>query len=146
MRRVALLLSLTLLAAQPASAQMDSREGIALQNQILQLRQEMEQLRRGGGTSLPPPAPSRGGSGGGGELVGSLLDRVNTLQDEVSRLRGRVDVLENQNRRLREDFEKYQGDMEFRLGQGGGGGGGGGGAAPAPGRPAAPIAPPIAPP
>lgn len=145
MRRAAFLLGLTLLAT-PAAAQMDSREGIALQNQILQLRQEMEQLRRGGGGSLPPPAPSRGGSGGSSELVGSLLDRVNTLEAEVSRLRGRVDVLENQNRRLREDFEKYQGDMEFRLGQGGGGGG----AAPAPGRPAAapaaPVAPPLAPP
>jgi len=138
MRRIAFLLGLTLLAAQPASAQMDSREGIALQNQILQLRQEMEQLRRGGG-SLPPPAPSRGGAGGG-ELVGSLLERVNTLQDEVSRLRGRVDVLENQNRRLREDFEKYQGDMEFRLGQGGGGSAGGASA------PTAPVAPPLAPP
>ena len=141
MRRAAFLLSLTLLAT-PAAAQMDSREGIALQNQILQLRQEMEQLRRGGG-ALPAPAPSRGGSGGGSELVGSLLDRVNTLQDEVSRLRGRVDVLENQNRRLREDFEKYQGDMDFRLGQGGGGGGGG---AAAPARPASPAAPPLAPP
>ncbi|TCH97809.1 hypothetical protein EJV46_11295 [Roseococcus sp. SYP-B2431] len=142
MRRIALLLGLTLLAAQPAGAQMDSREGIALQNQILQLRQEMEQLRRGGGGSLPPPAPSRGGSGGGSELMGSLLDRVNTLQDEVSRLRGRVDVLENQNRRLREEFEKYQGDMEFRLGQGGGGGA----PASAPARAPAPVAPPLAPP
>jgi TolA-binding protein len=142
MRRAALLLGLTLLAAHPAGAQMDSREGIALQNQILQLRQEMEQLRRGGGgSSLPPPASSRSGSGGGSELVGSLLDRVNTLEAEVSRLRGRVDVLENQNRRLREDFEKYQGDMEFRLGQGTGGGGA---AAPAPARPAAPpAAPPV---
>lgn len=142
MRRAALLLGLTLLAS-PAAAQMDSREGIALQNQILQLRQEMEQLRRGGGGSLPPPAPYRGGGGAGsGELVGPLLDRVNGLQDEVSRLRGRIDVLENQNRRLREDFEKYQGDMEFRLGQGGGGGA----AAAAPARPAAPSAPPLAPP
>ncbi|WP_421991606.1 hypothetical protein [Roseococcus sp.] len=142
MRGAVLFLGLTLLAT-PAVAQMDSREGIALQNQILQLRQEMEQMRRGGGGSLPPPSPSRGGSGGGSELVGPLLDRVNTLQDETSRLRGRVDVLENQNRRLREDFEKYQGDMEFRLGQAGGGGGGG--SAPAPGRPA-PVAPPLAPP
>lgn len=141
MRRAAVLLGLTLLAT-PAAAQMDSREGIALQNQILQLRQEMEQLRRSGGGSMPPPVSSRGGAGGGSELVGALLDRVSTLQDEVSRLRGRVDVLENQNRRLREDFEKYQGDMDFRLGQGGGGGGGA-----APGRPAAaPEAPPLRPP
>jgi TolA-binding protein len=115
----------------PAQAQMDSREGIALQNQILQLRQEMEQLRSRGG-SVPAPV-SRGSAGGGGELVGQLLDRVNALEEEVRRQRGRVDVLENQNRRLAEDLEKLRGDMDFRLSQGGGGGG----AAPAaPARPA----------
>jgi TolA-binding protein len=124
-----------LVLAGPAVAQMDSREGIALQNQILQLRQELEQLRSRGGSAAPAPV-ARGG-GGGGELVGQLLDRVNTLEDEVRRQRGRVDVLENQNRRLAEDLEKLRGDMDFRLGQGGGGG-----AAPAPARPAAPAAPP----
>ncbi len=132
-----LLVAGCLALAGPAAAQMDSREGIALQNQILQLRQEMEQLRSRGG-SVPAPV-ARGGSGGG-ELVGQLLDRVNTLEEEVRRQRGRVDVLENQNRRLAEDIEKLRGDMDFRLGQGGGGAsGGGGGAAPAaPARPAGP--------
>ncbi|MBS7792428.1 hypothetical protein KTR66_20715 [Roseococcus sp. SDR] len=121
--------------AGPALAQMDSREGIALQNQILQLRQEMEQLRSRGGSA---PAPVARGGSGGGELVGQLLDRVNTLEEEVRRQRGRVDVLENQNRRLAEDIEKLRGDMDFRLSQGGGGG-----AAPAaPSRPAAPAGPP----
>ncbi len=119
--------------AGPVAAQMDSREGIALQNQILQLRQEMEQLRSRGGAA--PAAPVSRGGAGGGELVGQLLDRVNTLEEEVRRQRGRVDVLENQNRRLAEDLEKLRGDMDFRLGQGGGGA-----AAPA-GRPAAPAAP-----
>lgn len=119
--------------AGPAAAQMDSREGIALQNQILQLRQEMEQLRGRGGAVAPPVgrAPS-----GGGELVGQLLDRVNTLEEEVRRQRGRVDVLENQNRRLAEDLEKLRGDMDFRLGQGGGA------ASAPPARPAAPTPPP----
>ena len=41
----------------PARAQMESREAIALQNQLLQLRQEMEQLRaRGGAVSAPATA------------------------------------------------------------------------------------------
>lgn len=132
MVRAALLAVGLLLSAAPASAQMDSREGIALQNQILQLRQEMEQLRSRGGAI---PAPVARGSAGGGELVGQLLDRVNMLEEEVRRQRGRVDVLENQNRRLAEDIEKLRGDMEFRLGQGGGG-------AAAPARPAAPPAGP----
>jgi len=133
--RPLLVAALLLGLAGPAAAQMDSREGIALQNQILQLRQEMEQLRSRGGAA---PAPVSRGSGGGGELVGQLLDRVNTLEEEVRRQRGRVDVLENQNRRLAEDLEKLRGDMEFRLGQGGGGSGGGGAA---PARPA-PAGPP----
>jgi len=119
----------------PALAQMDSREGIALQNQILQLRQELEQLRSRGGSA---PAPVARGGSGGGELVGQLLDRVNTLEEEVRRQRGRLDVLENQNRRLGEDIEKLRGDMDFRLSQGGGGGGGGAGAPAAPARPATP--------
>lgn len=128
------LVALGLALALPAAAQMDSREGIALQNQILQLRQEMEQLRSRGGAV---PAPVSRGAAGGGELVGQLLDRVNALEEEVRRQRGRVDVLENQNRRLAEDLEKLRGDMEFRLAQGGGGG-----AAAAPARPAAPAGPP----
>ena len=132
---LALALPMALGLAAPAAAQMDSREGIALQNQILQLRQEMEQLRSRGGVAAP--APSSRPSAGGGELVGQLLDRVSTLEEELRRQRGRVEVLENQNRRLAEDVEKLRGDMEYRLGQGGGG------AAPAaaPARPAA-AAPP----
>ncbi len=100
-----------LLLSAPAWAQMDSREGIALQNQILQLRQEMEQMRRGG--AVAPPV-ARGG-GGGGELVGQLLERVQRLEEEVGRQRGRADVLENQNGRLRAELEKLQGDIEYRL-------------------------------
>ncbi|TDG13154.1 hypothetical protein E2C05_30280, partial [Paracraurococcus ruber] len=66
MRRAfaALLLATPLLlpASGPARAQAESREGIFLQNQILQLRQELEQLRRGGGLAAPAPvAPQRGG-------------------------------------------------------------------------------------
>ncbi|MFN3447906.1 MAG: hypothetical protein ACK44F_04340 [Roseococcus sp.] len=126
-------LVLALALAGPARAQMDSREAIALQNQILQLRQEMEQLRRSGGGALPPPVSGRAPAAGG-EVVGQLLERVGTLEEEVRRLRGRAEVLENQNRRLREDIEKLQGDLEFRTGQG---------AAPAPARPA-PAVPPAA--
>jgi len=133
MRHLAFLLGLVLLAANPAAAQMDSREGIALQNQILQLRQELEQLRSRGG-SLPPPASSGRAQAGGGELVGQLLDRVSTLEDEIRRQRGRVEVLENQNRRLIEDIEKLRGDMEYRLGEAGSQSGGNASA----GRPAAP--------
>ncbi len=135
-----------------AAAQMDSREGIALQNQILQLRQELEMLRRGGG-ALPPPQQPGGGSflglGGGGsappasgqaELVGALLDRVSRLEEELRNVRGRAEQSEFRERQLRERVEKLEGDLDFRLQQLEGQRQGS--AAPAPGtRPATPAAP-----
>jgi TolA-binding protein len=144
---------LPLLMAAPAVAQMDSREGIALQNQILQLRNEVEQLRRsggGGGGYVPAPVPSgRAGGGGSSELTGQLLDRVNQLDEEVRRLRGRSDEAEFRNRTLQQQVEKLQGDMDYRLQQLENGGGGASRAAPAPApaptaAPSAPSAPPAA--
>lgn len=151
MMRHALLASVFLasLALGPsARAQVESREGITLQNQILQLRQELEQLRaRGGGGYAAPalPPPSRGGAAGGGsELVGQLLDRVSALEDETKRLRGRVDQLEFQNRNLQQQMEKLQGDTDYRLQQVEQGGGAArrsqAPATPAPGPAAAPPA------
>ena len=107
---LAALLLLVLLPAAPAWAQLDSREAIALQNQILELRRELDQLRRGG--AVAPPSP-RGGSGGG--LSTEAMSRLQELEEEVRRQRGRADVAENQNRQLREDIEKLLGDMDFRL-------------------------------
>ncbi|MFC4170356.1 hypothetical protein ACFOY6_23795, partial [Pseudoroseomonas aestuarii] len=92
-----LLLPPMLLAAGPAAAQMESREGIALQNQILQLRQELDMMRRsggGGGYAAPvpmaPPAGRGGVAGGSPELLSQMLERVGALEEEVRRLRGQV--------------------------------------------------------
>jgi TolA-binding protein len=115
----------------PVAAQIDSREAIALQNQILQLRNEVEQLRRGGVAVAPAP----GGRGGGGEISGALLERVGRLEEEVRRMRGRLDELDFANRQMAQALEKLQGDMDFRLQQLEGTGGG---ARPAPARPVAP--------
>lgn len=104
----AALLSLAIPA--PARAQLDSREAIALQNQILELRRELDALRRGGGMAAPVP---RGGGGGGLGTEG--VARLQEMEEEIRRLRGRNDVLENANRQLREDIEKLRGDMDFRL-------------------------------
>ncbi|RAI55271.1 YbgF trimerization domain-containing protein [Roseicella frigidaeris] len=121
MRRVlaALLLATPLLLpGARAWAQAESREGIYLQNQILQLRQELDQLRRGGGAAAPVPVP-RGAAPAApqGELVGALLDRVSTLEEETRRLRGRLDQAEYQNRTLAQQVEKLQGDLDYRLQQ-----------------------------
>ena len=121
MRRTVLLLVLAL-AAVPAAAQVETREGIALQNQILQLRQEIEMMRRqgmGGGAPVArPSAPLTPG-----DLTAQLLERIGRLEEEVRGLRGRAETAEFQLRQAREAIEKLEGDMEFRFQQLPGGGG-----------------------
>ena len=117
-------LVLFLALAWPAAAQVESREGIALKNQILQLQQQVQQLQeqvqRGGGTPTylgrPPsgvPAPS-----GGGDLVPQLLARVGALEDQVRQLRGRVDEVENEVQRQGADLGKRIDDLAFQTGHG----------------------------
>jgi TolA-binding protein len=130
---------------RPAFAQMDSREAIALQNQILDLRRQLQALsdQRGGGggnSSLggsysAPVAPSAGG--GGNDMVAQLLDRVSALEDQVRRLQGRIDEADNARQRQIDDLTKQMGDLNFRLQNGGAGA--------APGAPP-PRAPALSPP
>jgi TolA-binding protein len=110
----------------PAIAQIDSREGIALQNQIYQLRQELkalqDQMVRGGGAaaSRPPvytPSPQSSGSG---DLVAQLLTRVDSLEEQVRQLRGRIDETQNQVQRQQADLGKRIDDLTFQIGQQGG--------------------------
>jgi TolA-binding protein len=121
-RAVPFLIALSLgLAALPAAAQVETREGIALQNQILQLRQEIEMLRRQGGGGAPTPRPA--GAALPGDLTAQLLERMGRLEEEVRALRGRAETAEFQLRQAREQIEKLEGDMEFRFQQLPGGGG-----------------------
>jgi TolA-binding protein len=127
MRRLGSCASVLLLAAAlrpgPAAAQVDSREGIALQNQILELRREMQDLERGGGQGgggqgaamrpVPQAAPASG------DLTAQLLDRVSQLEDRTRSLRGRVDQLQNQVAQQQQDFAKQLGDLSFRQQQSG---------------------------
>ena len=107
-------LGLGLALAAPAHAQVESREGIALQNQMLDLRRELDALRRGGGAVAAPSAPSRGPAASG-DLVQQLLGRVQELEEENRRLRGRLDVVDNNDRQMRAEMEKLRGDLDFRL-------------------------------
>lgn len=119
--RVYRLLLVTLLIASPASAQMDTREGIALQNQILELRRDLQMLQQGqggnpGARALPPPTSLRGGNPApGNEIVAQLLDRVQTLEDEVRQLRGQLDEQGNAQRRRLDEVAKQQADAAFRA-------------------------------
>ena len=125
--------------ATPALAQMDSREGIALQNQILELRRDLQVLQSPRGGGLPPPVPRGGGGGGGGQMSAELLDRVATLENEMRQLRGKVDELANSSRRQQENLAKQIDDLNFKLQNGGGSGSASPAAATAPSAPAAPA-------
>ncbi|MFM7416536.1 MAG: tetratricopeptide repeat protein [Alphaproteobacteria bacterium] len=109
------LLGLGLVLAAPAEAQVETREGIALQNQILDLRRELDALRRGGGAVAPAPSAPARGSSASGDLVQQLLGRVQELEEENRRLRGRADVADNNDRQMRAEIEKLRGDLDFRL-------------------------------
>jgi TolA-binding protein len=102
----------------PACAQVDSREGIALQNQIYELRQELKTLadqtaHSGSLRQAPsnPPPPQSGGS----EIVAQLLTRVDVLEDQVRQLRGQVDETQNQLQRLGADLNKRIDDLAFQV-------------------------------
>lgn len=127
---------------QPAWAQLDSREAIALQNQILELRREVQTLQdqsaRGGsptylGRGAYPPASA------GNDLVAQLLARVDALEEQVRQLRGRIDETSNQVQRLGADLAKRIDDMAFQA-QNPQSGGQPQGGAPAPAQPS--LSPP----
>ncbi len=110
-------------AATPAMAQLDSREAIALQNQILELRRDLQALQgRLGGAVAPPPAPVAPPVGSAAPLAGSqqelltrLLERVSALETEIRLLRGRSDETQNALRELQSTVEKNREDLEYRL-------------------------------
>jgi TolA-binding protein len=131
------LLGLLSTAGLPAYAQIDSREGIALQNQIMELRHEIQvmQSQVGGGAPAPRSAPVVVSGGGSSELTAQLLSRVDSLEEEVRQLRGRVDELANQQQVQTADLTKQIGDLGFRVQSLEGGGRGG----------PPPMAPPLSP-
>ena len=124
MRRIGVLLAALLIAVPgPVLAQIESREGIALQNQLLQLRQELDALRRAGAgaASSALPAPQQAASprpaGASGDLVQSLLERVQRMEEELRAARGAAEQSEFRERQLRERLQKLEGDLDFRLQQ-----------------------------
>jgi TolA-binding protein len=107
---------------RPAAAQMETREGIALQNQILELRRELEIMRQQqppGGVAYPgygqpayPPAPPSQASG---DIVSQLLTRVDGLEGAVRDLRGQVQELQNQVQQQNADLGKRIDDLQFQV-------------------------------
>jgi TolA-binding protein len=128
------------IAPRPALAQIESREGIALQNEILELRQQMANLQQLGTQAMPPsqsnlaPPEQEGGpppgyAGGAGDAVAQLTVRVSALEEQVRTLEGRITELENTEHHDHDDLAKQIGDLAFKVGQGGPGAPAGNGAA-----------------
>ncbi|WP_415504413.1 hypothetical protein [Acetobacter sp.] len=107
-----------------AHAQVSSREGIALQDQIMELRQQLSQVQSGGASSsgsLPAPvAVGSQSSGANGDLVAQLLDRVNTLESQQRDMRGQLEELTNQLKEQSASLSKQMSDMQFAAQNGGG--------------------------
>ena len=111
---------------QPANAQVESREGIALQNQILELRRQVQILQdqvagRGGNPTYLGRGPSPPSSGSS-DLVAQLLARVGAMEEQVREMRGRIDETQNQVQRQGADLSKRIDDLGFQVQNPGGGG------------------------
>lgn len=115
--------AMTLIPFVPALAQFDSRDAIELQHQILELKRDVQQLRdqgpRGSGSSSGGSflggRSSDTGSAGTSEITGQLLSRVESLEEQIRRLRGRIDETANQTQRQSEELGKQIGDLGFRV-------------------------------
>jgi TolA-binding protein len=110
------------LAAAPARAQIESREGIALRDQIDELRHEVHTLQqqiangRGGsmlGAAVPMQAPPGGGSTN--DVTAQLLVRVGQMEGQIRDLRGHVDELQNQLQQQTADLGKRIDDLTFLV-------------------------------
>jgi len=145
------LLAATLLVCGLATAQaqtlIQSREGIALRDQIDELRHEVQQLRDqiGSGASYAAPAPRPYASSGGNpnDVTAQLLVRVDQLEDQVRQLRGKVDELQNQLQTQGSDLGKRIDDLSFQMQNPQASGAAG--QAPQAVRPTAPLAPTLSP-
>ena len=117
--RAILCLGLLVGGIVPAVAQMETREGIALQNQILELQREIQVLaQRGAGAGSPAyvaPYPQAAPPGATSDLVTQLLTRVDTLESAVRDLRGQVEQLTNQVQQQTAQLGKRIDDLQFQV-------------------------------
>jgi TolA-binding protein len=106
-------------APAAAHAQMESREAIQLQNEILALRHDLDALQKSGGSggsalgSAKHASPAA--SAASSDILTQFLDRVSLLEDQMRQLRGQVDELNNQMARQNADLNKKIDDLGFRV-------------------------------
>lgn len=106
MRLIAIcLLALTLALPRVAVAQ-NSETLADIRQQLSVLYVEMQKLKRELSTTGAPSGVSVGGT---------TLDRIQAIENELVRLTGRTEQLENRVQRVVEDGTNRVGDLEFRL-------------------------------
>jgi tol-pal system protein YbgF len=69
----------------------------------------------------PPPADIPGGAPGDPDNGAGLVVRINRLEEELRQAYGRIEELQNAQRRLEALVQKFRQDVEFRLGDRSGG-------------------------
>ncbi len=112
------LMALPMLAPPQAAAQITSREGIALRDEILELRHEVDALRAqmpANGSYLGNTEPATSSSGNSSDIVVHLLGRMNTLEDEIRHMRGQIDELKNDQQQQIADLNKKIEDLKFEV-------------------------------
>src|ERR1700722_19015946 len=83
----------------------------------------------------PPPADIPGGAPGEPDDAGGLVVRINRLEEELRQAYGRIEELQNAQRPLEAQLQKFRQNVEFRFGDRSGG------APPEPDVAEAPLAP-----
>lgn len=98
---------LALSLALPGSLSAQNAETLAdIRQQLSILYVEMQKLKRELSTTGAPAGVNVGGT---------TLDRVNAIEEELRRLTGRTEQLENRVERVVQDGTNRIGDLEFRL-------------------------------
>jgi TolA-binding protein len=119
-RTVLLVLLAALAMPGPARAQVESREGIYLQNQIQEIKRDIQALRdavnRGGAGTSALGAPRAPAPAGNADSTTALLERVTRLEDDIRQLRGQIDETANNQKRMGEDLGKRVDDVEYKIG------------------------------
>jgi tol-pal system protein YbgF len=64
----------------------------------------------------PPPADIPGGTAGDPDNAAGLVLRINRLEEELRQANGRIEELENVQRRLEAQLQRFRQDVEYRLG------------------------------
>ena len=67
------------------------------------------------GNRAPAYAPTQPQYGGGSDLLAQLLTRVDSLEDQVRQLRGRIDETQNQLQQQTTDLSKRIDDLAFQI-------------------------------